>query len=148
MLWCPSHLPRIMWLLQGRSSPSIQESQSISGLFESPHVFQLLTAELMLGGHSKNLTNLPLSDVFWPPSMTFIAWLPSEHTTPTEWCWKATECTNLRLFSLGGIDALQAHDYFSSTAYLTREGKRWADCRVTPESGRMGTCEGSQSTLR
>jgi hypothetical protein len=46
------------------------------------------------------------------------------------------------LFSLGGVDALQIHDFFNDAAYITREGKRFADCWVTPESGRMGACEG------
>ncbi|TVY48150.1 hypothetical protein LCER1_G008582 [Lachnellula cervina] len=81
--------------------------------------------------------------------MTLIAWLPSEQVTPTEWCWKATDASDHRLFSLGGVDALRIHDYFgeengdgNGNAYISREGKRWADCRVTPESGRMGACEG------
>lgn len=37
------------------------------------------------------------------------------------------------------------HDYFGGNgknAYITREGKRYADCWITPESGRMGACEG------
>jgi hypothetical protein len=42
---------------------------------------------------------------------------------------------------LGGVDALQIHDYFDDAAYITREGKKFADCRITPESGRMGACE-------
>ncbi|TVY82901.1 hypothetical protein LSUE1_G006284 [Lachnellula suecica] len=58
-----------------------------------------------------------LGDVFWPPTMTFIAWLPTEQNTPTEWCWKATDCSDHRLFSLGGLDALQIHDYFDKKRY-------------------------------
>ncbi|TVY23981.1 hypothetical protein LHYA1_G008032, partial [Lachnellula hyalina] len=90
--------------------------------------------------------------------MTLLAWLPSEQKTPTDWCWKATDVSG-GLFSLGGVDALRVHDYFggsgsgsescdveegtlSGNAYISREGKRWADCRITPESGRMGACEG------
>jgi hypothetical protein len=83
-----------------------------------------------------------LGDVFWPPTMNFIAWLPSEQHDPTEWCYRATDISDHRLFSLGGIDALQMHDYFNKNAYITREGKRYADCWITPESGRMGACEG------
>ncbi|CZR59175.1 uncharacterized protein PAC_09067 [Phialocephala subalpina] len=83
-----------------------------------------------------------LGDVFWPPSMTFIAWLPSEQHDPTEWCYRALDVSPPKLFSLGGIDALQMHDYFYQNAYITREGKRFADCWITPESGRMGACEG------
>ncbi|TVY16292.1 hypothetical protein LARI1_G007138 [Lachnellula arida] len=123
-------------------------------------------------------TPIYLGDVFWPPTMSLIAWLPSEQVTPTEWCWKATDASDNRLFSLGGVDALRIHDYFGGSgsvsvsegnsisagngngegseegngngngegkkgnAYITREGKKWADCRITPESGRMGACEG------
>ncbi|KAH6683873.1 hypothetical protein B0J14DRAFT_431572, partial [Halenospora varia] len=83
-----------------------------------------------------------LGDVFWPPSMTFIAWLPTSQNTLTEWCWKATEATPQTLFSLGGIDALSTEEYFGENAYIQREGKKWAECRITPESERMGACEG------
>lgn len=83
-----------------------------------------------------------LGEVFWPPTMTFIAWLPSDDEGPLDWCYKATDASNHMLFSLGGVDALQIHDYFDDAAYLTREGKKFANCWVTPESGRMGACEG------
>ena len=34
------------------------------------------------------------------------------------------------------------HDYFADQAYITREGKRFANCSVTPECTRIGACEG------
>ena len=74
--------------------------------------------------------------------MTFIAWLPTDQNTLTEWCYRATDASNHMLFSLGGVDALQIHDYFADQAYITREGERFANCWVTPESGRMGACTG------
>jgi hypothetical protein len=83
-----------------------------------------------------------LGEVFWPPSMTFIAWLPTSMKNPLDWCMKATEAAPEKLFSLSGVDSLQIHDYFSEHAYLTREGKRYAECYITPESVRMGTCQG------
>lgn len=83
-----------------------------------------------------------LGEVFWPPTMTFIAWLPSEEGGLLEWCNRATDASNHMLFSLGGVDALQIHDYFEDAAYITREGKRFAECWITPEAGRMGACEG------
>jgi hypothetical protein len=46
------------------------------------------------------------------------------------------------LFSLDGVDLLQIQDYFDDTAYLTREGKRFVNYRITPGSGRIGACEG------
>jgi hypothetical protein len=83
-----------------------------------------------------------LGHVFWPPTMTFIAWLPSEDNTLLEWCYKATDVSDHRLFSLGGVDALQIHDYFFDQAYITKEGEKFAECSVTPESGRIGACQG------
>ncbi|KIN06270.1 hypothetical protein OIDMADRAFT_141874 [Oidiodendron maius Zn] len=85
-----------------------------------------------------------LGDVFWPPTMTFIAWLPSQSNYLNEWCYKATDVSNSKLFTLGGVNDLQIHDYFATQAYLTREGKRFADCSITPEAGRMGACDGVQ----
>lgn len=90
--------------------------------------------------------NVPiyLGDVFWPPTMTIIAWLPSEHNYLTEWCHRATDVSNERLFTLGGVNSLKIHDYFSTQAYITREGKRFADCSITPETLRIGACQGVQ----
>lgn len=83
-----------------------------------------------------------LGDVFWPPTMTFIAWLPTQDNFLTDWCYKATDVSNNKLFTLGGVGGLQIHDYFSQSAFITREGKKFADCSITPEAGRMGVCEG------
>ena len=113
-------------------------------------LFSLLPLVLSQGDTSLHTTiptidpKLPiyLGDVFWPPSMTFIAWLPSENNYLTEWCSRAIDASNHKLFSLGGVDSLQIHDYFGEQAYITREGKRYANCRVTPESGRIGACQG------
>lgn len=80
--------------------------------------------------------------VFWPPTMKFMAWLPAEQSFLEEWCYRATEASNNRVFSLGGIDGLELHHYFEKKAWITREGKPFADCFVTPESGRIGSCDG------
>jgi hypothetical protein len=85
-----------------------------------------------------------LGEIFWPPSMTFIAWLPTSIQNPLEYCWKATEAYEGKLFSLNGVDALEVKDYFSEHAYITREGKRFAQCYITPESVRMGSCQGAK----
>ncbi|KAH7321610.1 hypothetical protein BKA65DRAFT_85245 [Rhexocercosporidium sp. MPI-PUGE-AT-0058] len=89
-------------------------------------------------------TNQPiyLGESFYPPTMTFIAWQPTEHNTLKEWCTKSADCSDHRLFSLGGVEGLQIHDYFDKAAYLTRMGNRFADCVITPESIRMGVCNG------
>jgi len=34
------------------------------------------------------------------------------------------------------------HDFFGEQAYITREGKRFADCFVTPECTQIGACQG------
>ena len=57
---------------------------------------------------------------------------------------KATEAYPEKLFSLSGVDALQIHDYFTDHAYITREAKRFAECYVTPESVKMGSCQGAK----
>ena len=85
-----------------------------------------------------------LGEIFWPPSMTLIAWLPTSIQNPLEFCWKATEAYEGKLFSLSGVDALAVNDYFSEHAYITREGKRLAECYITPESVRMGSCQGAK----
>ena len=105
---------------------------------------------LTFGASDLSATNEPLDpdwpiylgDVFWPPTMTFIAWMPSQDNFPNEWCYKATDASNSKLFTLGGIGSLQIHDYFAAQAYISREGKRFADCNITPETGRMGMCDG------
>jgi hypothetical protein len=85
-----------------------------------------------------------IGEIFWPPSMIFIAWLPTSILNPLDWCMKATEAPLEGLFSLSGVDALQIKDYFSEHAYITREGQRFAECYVTPESVKMGSCQGSK----
>jgi len=99
-------------------------------------------------------TPIYLGEVFWPPSMTFLARtsplsILSSPSTPNtlEWCTSAIDVSNSVLFSLshpslGTIPSLSIHDYFSEQAYITKEGRRWAECYITPEAGRMGACEG------
>lgn len=88
------------------------------------------------------LVPIHLGEIFWPPSMTFIAWLPTSISNALDFCSKATEASHQKLFSLNGVDALQVHDYFAEHAYITRGGMRYAECYVTPESVKMGICRG------
>ncbi|KAK0100037.1 hypothetical protein ONS95_013148 [Cadophora gregata] len=83
-----------------------------------------------------------LGESFYPPTMTFVAWQGTEENTPKDWCIKSADCSDHRIFSLGGVEGLQIHDYFDKVAYLTRMGNRFADCVVTPESVKMGICDG------
>ncbi|KAG4411335.1 hypothetical protein IFR04_015521 [Cadophora malorum] len=83
-----------------------------------------------------------LGESFYPPTMTFIAWQGTEKNTPKDWCTKAADCSDHRIFALGGVEGLQIHDYFDNSAYLTRMGDRFADCVITPESVKMGICDG------
>ncbi|KAG4430184.1 hypothetical protein IFR05_014326 [Cadophora sp. M221] len=83
-----------------------------------------------------------LGESFYPPTMTFVAWQPTEHNTPKDWCTRSTDCSDHRIFALSGVEGLQIHDYFDKAAYLTRLGNRFADCVITPESIRMGVCDG------
>lgn len=82
-----------------------------------------------------------LGESFYPPTMTFIAWQPTPNNTLKDWCTESTDCSDHRIFALGGVEGLQIHDYFDKVAYLTRMGNRFADCVVTPESVRMGICD-------
>jgi len=61
--------------------------------------------------------------------------------TNLQWCYNAVDITQ-GLFNLNGVDNLKMHDYFTEQAYITREGKRFAECVVTPECTRIGVCEG------
>lgn len=81
-----------------------------------------------------------LGEVFWPPTMTFLAWQPTTLNLPLDWCHHAVDCSDQRLFSLGDLHDLQIHGYFDEQAYLTRGGKRYATCGVTPESLSLGAC--------
>ncbi|KAH8597035.1 hypothetical protein B0O99DRAFT_685505 [Bisporella sp. PMI_857] len=104
-----------------------------------------------------------LGDAFWPPTMTFLAWLPEENTEIRpepqaqvsvqsaddsdesddlypHWCNTAVDVSE-GSFSLNGIDNLKMHDYFEDKAHITRDGERFADCFVTPESTRVGVCK-------
>ncbi|KAH7393267.1 hypothetical protein BKA64DRAFT_709618 [Cadophora sp. MPI-SDFR-AT-0126] len=83
-----------------------------------------------------------LGESFYPPTMTFVAWQGTETNSPKDWCTKSADCSDHRIFSLGGVEGLQIHDYFDKAAYLTRLGNRFADCVITPESVKMGLCDG------
>ncbi|KAK6592147.1 hypothetical protein H4I96_12007 [Botrytis cinerea] len=97
-----------------------------------------------------------IGHVFYPPSMYFLAWTPSgpsvskevaespKSTTP-EWCRTAIDVSNAANFSIahpqftrGNLTNLRLHDYFSEDAYIERNGKRWGECYITPESGDIG----------
>ncbi|KAL2068028.1 hypothetical protein VTL71DRAFT_16126 [Oculimacula yallundae] len=85
-----------------------------------------------------------LGQAFYPPTMQFMAWQPSPQNHLKEWCTQSADCSDHRIFSLGGVEGLQIHDYFEKAAYLTRMGEKFADCVVTPESVRMGACESAE----
>ena len=135
----------------------------LQSVYESPHILYkmksflalpyllplVLAAESQLKAHRPPpaldpLVPIHLGELFWPPSKTIIAWLPTAMQSPLDFCSKATETPPERLFSLAGVDGLAVHGYFSSHAYITREGKRYAECYVTPESVKMGICQGAK----
>ncbi|KAI9647034.1 hypothetical protein NHQ30_005036 [Ciborinia camelliae] len=99
-----------------------------------------------------------IGHVFYPPSMYFMAWTPStpsaskevvessKSTTP-EWCRSAVDVSSSANFSIahpqftrGTITNLRFHNYFSEDAYIERDGRRWGECYITPESGDIGGC--------
>ncbi|KAG0648327.1 hypothetical protein D0Z07_5534 [Hyphodiscus hymeniophilus] len=86
-----------------------------------------------------------LGEIFRPPTLTIIAWLPTTIINDLDWCMKATEAGPEKPFSLSGVDGLQIRDYFTEHAYLTREGKRFAECFITPESVMMGSCQAAKN---
>lgn len=48
-------------------------------------------------------------------------------------------------FELEGLEGLKVHDFFTDQAYISRHNIRFADCVVTPESRRIGFCEGREA---
>jgi hypothetical protein len=134
----------------------------------------LLTSLLPTGLATQNYSTNPptlditapiyLGHIFLPPAMQFIAFLPpppsSSLSNPPHphhknyFCRTALNITPLAkfpdsppLFNIGGISDVQMHDYFSDQAYLTVQGKRFADCVVTPESGGLGLCSGEKNEV-
>ncbi|CZT06000.1 hypothetical protein WAI453_005267 [Rhynchosporium graminicola] len=85
---------------------------------------------------------------FYPPTMTFMAWQSTSQKLMQDWCTRSTDCSDHRIFSLGGVEGLQIHDYFDREAYLTRMGDRFAECVITPESVRMGVCGTAEGAKR
>ncbi|PQE05287.1 hypothetical protein CJF31_00008802 [Rutstroemia sp. NJR-2017a BVV2] len=102
-----------------------------------------------------------------PPSSQFLNTQPSKNTslslpssTPPpspEWCRSAIAIHEHEPFNLahpnarnGILENLQLFNYFSqngSAAYITRHGMRWAECHVTPESGKVGSCNGDSGDV-
>ncbi|TGO67276.1 hypothetical protein BOTNAR_0045g00200 [Botryotinia narcissicola] len=99
-----------------------------------------------------------IGHVFYPPSMYFLAWTPSspsiskevaespKSTTP-EWCRTAIDVSDAANFSIahpqftrGNLTNLRFHNYFSEDAYIERNGERWGECYITPESRDIGGC--------
>ncbi|QSZ35631.1 hypothetical protein DSL72_008501 [Monilinia vaccinii-corymbosi] len=116
-------------------------------------LFLLASAKTLLG-----VEPIYIGHVFYPPSMYFLAWTPpissrskelaqaSKSPTP-EWCRTAIDVSDTANFSIahpqflgGNLTNLQFHNYFSEDAYIERNGKRWGECYITPESGDIGGC--------
>lgn len=67
--------------------------------------------------------------------MHTLAFLPGE-----EPCQDAVKIEQNKPFSVGGIDGLIMKDYWSTRATLTRDGRTFADCYISPESVIVDRC--------
>lgn len=79
-----------------------------------------------------------------------IAWLPTSNI-----CTMSSAVTEFEAFAVGEedpvaprIDDLIFAGYNSVKASITRSGKAFARCRVTPSSTKVGTCDGGESVWR
>ncbi|ESZ91457.1 hypothetical protein SBOR_8180 [Sclerotinia borealis F-4128] len=102
-----------------------------------------------------------IGEVFDPPAMYFLAWTSSTPSTSKEvgesttshtpeWCRSAIDISNSANFSIthpqftgGNLTNLRFHNYFSEDAYIDRNGEKWGECYVTPESKYIGGCGNS-----
>lgn len=118
----------------------------------SPLLFSVSAKRVVL-----DVEPIYIGDVFYPPAMYFLAWTPSHPSTSKEvgessktktpeWCRTAIDVSNTANFSIahpqfigGNLTNLRLHDYFQD-AYIERNGQRWGECYITPESGDIGGC--------
>ncbi|KAM3067309.1 hypothetical protein ACMFMF_009805 [Clarireedia jacksonii] len=97
----------------------------------------------------------PSSEFVYPPSSknTTVSLSSSSPSIPSpEWCRTAVEVTENEPFSVthpdaknGVLEGLKFVGYFASEkegAHLERDGKLWGKCYITPESGKIGSCDG------
>lgn len=82
-------------------------------------------------------TNTPiyLADIFHPPTLNLLAFLPGE--VP---CESAQQIVQDKPFSIGGIDGIVLKSYWTSKATLMRDGRVFADCHISPESVIVDAC--------
>ena len=94
--------------------------------------------------------------------MKFAIWTPPKPTIDdpqaeidhqdSHWCHNALDVTDslssgsrTPTFELEGLEGLKIHDFFTDQAYLSRWNTRFADCVVSPESRRLGVCDGNST---
>jgi hypothetical protein len=82
-------------------------------------------------------TNTPIyiADIFHPPSMNLLAFLPGE--VP---CETALKIDQDKPFSVGGVDGIVLKSYWTTKATLMRDGRVFADCSISPESVLVDVC--------
>ncbi|KAL5350330.1 hypothetical protein ACLOAV_003897 [Pseudogymnoascus australis] len=82
-------------------------------------------------------TNTPiyLADIFHPPTLNLLAFLPGESI-----CESAQKIVENKPFSIGGIDGIVLKSYWTSQATLMRDGRVFANCHISPQSVIVETC--------
>ena len=104
-----------------------------------------------------------LASIFHPPEMRFFVDAPPHDRSllhdrkVLDWCREGEDVTEsvsqgsrTQPFTFKGMDGLKVHDYFTSQAYISRYGMKFADCYITPASVELGFCPGRHvdSTLK
>jgi hypothetical protein len=82
-------------------------------------------------------TNTPifLADIFHPPTMYILAFLPGEIP-----CEDAVKIEENQPFSIGGVDGIVLKSYWRTQATMMRDGRVFADCHISPESVIVDRC--------
>jgi hypothetical protein len=95
-----------------------------------------LLSSLLLGLTHAFPTNTPiyLADIFHPPTMYVLAFLPGE-----EPCEASVLIDEDAPFSLGGTDFITLKGYWDD-AVLVKDGRVFANCAVGPDSVVVGAC--------
>ncbi|OBT87740.1 hypothetical protein VE02_03072 [Pseudogymnoascus sp. 03VT05] len=97
----------------------------------------IATLSVLLPSITAIPTNTPiyLADIFHPPTLNLLAFLPGE--IPCESAQKIKQDTP---FSIGGIDGIVLKSYWTTQATLMRDGRVFADCHISPESVVVDAC--------